>query len=54
MENASIKTLIVFTKIIGDKNGISSICFLMMCQKIPIVLQNAINQLNGYLEENRT
>lgn len=56
METAHIKTPLGIAKIIGDENGISVISILNegeVSPNIPIVLQEAITQLNEYFEENR-
>ena len=56
METAHIKTPLGIAKIIGDENGISVISILdegEVSPNIPIVLQEAITQLNEYFEENR-
>lgn len=58
METAIIKTILGFTEIIGDENGISSIHVFdeeqKVSKKIPVSLQEAINQINDYFEGNRT
>lgn len=58
METAIIKTILGFTEIIGDENGISSIHVFdeeqKVSKKIPVSLQEAINQIQDYFEGNRT
>ncbi|WP_338376050.1 methylated-DNA--[protein]-cysteine S-methyltransferase [uncultured Flavobacterium sp.] len=58
MEIAIFKTVLGFTEITGDENGISTIHIFddeqKVSEKIPTQLQNAIVQLNEYFEGNRT
>ena len=58
METAIIKTILGFTEIIGDENGISSIHVFdeeqKVSKKIPVSLQEAINQIQDYFDGNRT
>ena len=58
METAIIKTILGFTEIIGDENGISSIHVFdeeqKVYKKIPVSLQEAINQIQDYFGGNRT
>lgn len=58
MEKAIIKTVLGFTEITGDENGIATIHVFdeeqKISQNIPTELQNAIFQLNEYFEGNRT
>lgn len=57
MENAIIKTVLGFTEIVGDENGISKIHVFdeeqTVSKKIPIVLQEAVNQIQDYFEGKR-
>jgi methylated-DNA-[protein]-cysteine S-methyltransferase len=58
MENAIIKTVLGFTEIVGDENGISKIHVFdeeqKVSKKIPIVLQEAVTQIEEYFEGKRT
>lgn len=57
METACIKTPLGIAKITGDENGISVISILdegEVSNEIPMVLQQAVIQLNEYFEEKRT
>jgi methylated-DNA-[protein]-cysteine S-methyltransferase len=57
METTYIKTPLGITKIIGDENGISEISVLdegEISDKIPLELQEAVNQLRDYFEKKRT
>lgn len=58
MENAIIKTVLGFTEIVGDENGISKIHVFdeeqKISKKIPIVLQEAVTQIEEYFEGKRT
>lgn len=57
METAYIKTPIGIAKIIGDEKGISVISILDEAEEssiVPIVLQEAVSQLNDYFEGRRT
>jgi len=67
METAYIKTPLGIAKIMGDENGISVISVSdegdtraklelakQISNTIPIVLQEAVSQLNDYFEGNRT
>ena len=57
METTYIKTPLGITKIIGDENGISEISVLdegEISDKIPLKLQEAVNQLRDYFEKKRT
>jgi methylated-DNA-[protein]-cysteine S-methyltransferase len=57
METAIIKTILGFTEIIGDENGISKIHVFDQEQKvsknIPLELQEAVSQIQDYFEGNR-
>jgi methylated-DNA-[protein]-cysteine S-methyltransferase len=53
METTYIKTPLGITKIIGDENGISEISVLdegEISDKIPLELQEAVNQLRDYFD----
>lgn len=54
MENAIIKTVLGFTEITGDESGISKIHVFdeeqKVSKKIPIVLQEAVTQIQNYFE----
>jgi methylated-DNA-[protein]-cysteine S-methyltransferase len=57
METTCIKTPLGIAKIIGDEDGISVISILdegEVSSMIPVVLQEAVSQLNDYFEGNRT
>jgi methylated-DNA-[protein]-cysteine S-methyltransferase len=57
METAYIKTPLGIAAITGDENGIKSISVLdegSVSADIPIVLQDAVSQLNDYFERKRT
>ncbi len=57
METAYIKTPLGIATIIGDENGISVISVAdegEISNTIPIVLREAVTQLNGYFEGKRT
>lgn len=58
MENAIIKTVLGFIEITGDENGISKIHVFdeeqKVSKKIPIVLQEAVTQIEEYFEASRT
>lgn len=57
METVHIKTPLGITKIIGDENGISVISILDDGESsviIPMVLQEAVSQINDYFEGKRT
>jgi methylated-DNA-[protein]-cysteine S-methyltransferase len=58
MENAIIKTVLGFTEIAGDENGISKIHVFdeeqTVSKKIPVVLQEAVTQIQDYFEGKRT
>ncbi|PWA11612.1 methylated-DNA--[protein]-cysteine S-methyltransferase [Flavobacterium laiguense] len=57
METVYIKTPLGIATIIGDENGISSISVSdegTVSMIIPVILQEAVNQLNGYFEKKRT
>jgi methylated-DNA-[protein]-cysteine S-methyltransferase len=57
METTYIKTPLGITKIIGDENGISEISVLdegEISDKIPLELQEAVNQLRDYFDGCRT
>lgn len=57
METAYIKTPLGIAKIVGDEEGISVISILDegdFSLTIPIVLQEAVSQLNDYFEGKRT
>ena len=57
METTHIKTPIGIAKITGDENGISIISIAdqgEISTTIPIVLQEAVSQLNDYFEGKRT
>ena len=57
METAFIKTPLGVAKIVGDEKGISIISILEegeVTDKIPSVLQEAVNQLNDYFTGNRS
>lgn len=56
METAYIKTPLGIAKIMGDENGISVISVSdegEITKKVPIVLQEAVSQLNDYFEGKR-
>lgn len=57
MEIAIIKTFLGFTEIVGDENGISKIHVFddeqKTSEKIPIILQEAVTQLQDYFEGKR-
>jgi methylated-DNA-[protein]-cysteine S-methyltransferase len=56
METAYIKTPLGITKILGDENGISVISVSdegEISDTIPVVLQEAVSQLNDYFEGKR-
>ena len=57
METAKIKTPLGFTEIIGDENGISKIHVFdeeqKVSKKIPLELEEAVNQIQDYFEGNR-
>ncbi len=57
MENCQIKTPLGIAKITGDENGISVISIAddgETSTTIPIILQEAVSQLNDYFEGKRT
>ena len=57
METAFIKTPLGIAKITGDENGVCEISVLddgSVSEQIPIVLQEAVSQLNDYFIGNRT
>jgi len=57
MEKAFIKTPLGIAKICGDENGISEISVADegdVSNEIPLVLQEAVLQLNDYFDGNRT
>lgn len=57
METAFIKTPLGIAKIAGDEEGVSVISILdegESSSKIPMVLQEAVSQLNDYFEGKRT
>jgi methylated-DNA-[protein]-cysteine S-methyltransferase len=57
METAFINSPLGITKIEGDENGISVISVLsegVISIEIPVVLQEAVSQLNAYFEGKRT
>lgn len=58
MENAIIKTVLGFTEIVGDEHGISKIhvhdAEQTVSKKIPVVLHEAVNQIQDYFEGKRT
>ena len=57
METTYIETPLGITKIIGDENGISEISVLdegEISDKIPLELQEAVNQLRDYFDGSRT
>ena len=57
METVRIKTPIGIAEIIGDENGIAKIAVTdngIISESIPLVLQEAVNQLNDYFEGKRT
>ena len=57
METIHIKTPLGIAKITGDENGVCEISVLddgIVSEQIPIVLQEAVSQLNQYFEGNRT
>lgn len=57
METAYIKTPLGIAKIMGDEYGISEISILdegIISSIIPVVLQEAVTQLNDYFEGKRT
>ena len=57
METAYIKTSLGIAAIIGDENGISEISVTdegTISTTIPAILMDAVAQLNGYFEGNRT
>jgi len=57
METAIIKTILGFTEIIGDENGISKIHVFdqeqKVSKKIPLELQEVVSQIQDYFEGNR-
>ncbi|MBC7847490.1 MAG: methylated-DNA--[protein]-cysteine S-methyltransferase [Flavobacterium sp.] len=56
MQTAFIKTPLGIAKIIGDENGISVISISdegIISEIIPVVLQEAVSQLNDYFERKR-
>lgn len=56
METAFIQTPLGVAKIVGDDNGISIISILEegeITQSIPVVLQEAVQQLQDYFQGNR-
>ena len=57
MEIAIIKTFLGFTEIVGDEKGISKILVFddeqKTSEKIPIILQEAVTQLQDYFEGKR-
>ena len=56
METTYIKTPLGIAKIIGDENGISLISISdegEISETIPVVLQEAVTQLNEYFERKR-
>ena len=57
METTFIKTPLGIAKIVGDENGISVISISdegIISQVIPVVLQEAVSQLNDYFDGKRT
>lgn len=57
METVRIKTPIGIAEIIGDENGIAKIAVTdngIISESIPLILQEAVNQLNDYFEGKRT
>ena len=57
METVRIKTPLGIAEIIGDENGIAKIAVTdngIISESIPLVLQEAVNQLNDYFEGKRT
>ena len=57
METVRIKTPLGIAEIIGDENGIAKIAVIddgITSESIPLVLQEAVNQLNDYFEGKRT
>ena len=57
METAYVKTPLGIAQISGDENGISVISVSdegIISSIIPVVLQEAVSQLNDYFEGNRT
>ena len=57
METAFVKTPLGIAKITGDENGVCEISVLddgSVSEQIPIVLQEAVSQLNDYFIGNRT
>lgn len=54
MESCIIKSPLGFTKIVGDANGITSVSILNSKEEvsnaIPVVLKDAVHQLNSYFE----
>jgi methylated-DNA-[protein]-cysteine S-methyltransferase len=57
METTCIKTPLGIAKIMGDEDGISVISILdggEVSSMIPVVLQEAVSQLNNYFEGKRT
>jgi methylated-DNA-[protein]-cysteine S-methyltransferase len=57
MENCQIKTPLGIAKITGDENGISVISIAddgETLTTIPVILQEAVSQLNDYFEGKRT
>ncbi len=57
METCQIKTPLGIAKITGDENGISVISILddaEISTTIPVILQEAVSQLNDYFEGKRT
>ncbi len=56
METVRIKTPLGIAEIIGDENGIAKIAVTddgIISESIPIVLQEAVNQLNDYFQGKR-
>ena len=57
METAYIKTPLGIAKIMGDEDGVSIISVLdegEISNTIPVILQEAVSQLNDYFEGKRT
>ena len=57
METCQIKTPLGIAKITGDENGISVISIADegdVSTTIPVILQDAVSQLNDYFEGKRT
>lgn len=57
METVRIKTPLGIAEIIGDEYGIAKIAVTdngIITESIPLVLQEAVNQLNDYFEGKRT